>query len=125
MHAEADSGTQRELTWVSRDGSRRLFNGTWTGAFGKPAISPDGRRVAAVCNGRTWQVWLRSVAGREPAVRFTTQHATNLHSARTPDGCWMAYVSNVSGRDEADESPYVDPASARWVISTGGGYAPR
>jgi serine/threonine-protein kinase len=220
VHAQADSGTQRELTWVSRDGSRRSLDSTWKGEFGRPAISPDGRRVAvAIRDGRTSQVWLRSVAGREPAVRFTTQHEINLDPAWTPDGRWLsylvgssiasatgdvwrqpadgggraepvlrserpisehewhrdgdvvvrtttgvqgagdvlrlrpgrdpapipmlassrsewtpslspdgrwlAYVSNVSGRDEVYVSPYADPASARWVISTSGGYAPR
>ncbi len=220
VHAQSDSGTQRELTWVSRKGARRAFDDAWKGEFGKPAISPDGRRVAvAVREGSTSQVWLKSVGGTEPAVRFTTQHETNLDpawspdgrwvsylvgsgiatatgdvwrqpadgggraepivrserpisehewhrdgevvirtttavrgagdvlrlrpgrdsvplpllaSARSewtpslsPDGRWMAYASNVSGRDEVYVSPYADPASARWVISTSGGYAPR
>ncbi|HEX4931873.1 MAG TPA: protein kinase [Gemmatimonadaceae bacterium] len=43
----------------------------------------------------------------------------------SPDGRWLAYVSNVSGRSEVYVSPFDDPGSARWAVSTTGAFAPR
>lgn len=42
----------------------------------------------------------------------------------SPDGRWMAYVSNETGRNEVYVQPF--PASgAKWLVSTGGGTQPR
>jgi hypothetical protein len=44
-------------------------------------------------------------------------------AAFSPDGHWVAYSSNESGRDEVYVRPFPGPGS-RWQISTAGGYAP-
>ena len=43
----------------------------------------------------------------------------------SPDGKWLAYVSNETGRLEVYVTPFAQPGSAKWVVSTGGGTAPR
>jgi dipeptidyl aminopeptidase/acylaminoacyl peptidase len=43
----------------------------------------------------------------------------------SPDGRWLAYTSNATGRVEVYVSPLADPASARVIVSSGGGNAPR
>ncbi|WP_411279403.1 protein kinase domain-containing protein [Gemmatimonas sp.] len=43
----------------------------------------------------------------------------------SPDGRWMAYVSNMSGRLEVYVVPFPNPQQARWPISSAGGSAPR
>ncbi|MEO7521577.1 MAG: protein kinase [Gemmatimonas sp.] len=43
----------------------------------------------------------------------------------SPDGKWMAYVSNETGRLEVYVVPFPTSGSAKWPISTAGGIAPR
>jgi serine/threonine-protein kinase len=43
----------------------------------------------------------------------------------SPDGTLLAYTSNETGRIEVYVTPFAAPGSARWVISTNGGAAPR
>ena len=42
----------------------------------------------------------------------------------SPDGEWLAYVSNESGDDEVHVQPYPDVGAGRWQISTDGGTEP-
>ena len=42
----------------------------------------------------------------------------------SPDGRWVAYVSNESGRDQVYVSPYPNVGDGRWPISTNGGVLP-
>jgi serine/threonine-protein kinase len=43
----------------------------------------------------------------------------------SPDGKWLAYVSNESGRFEVYVTSFANPGTAKWAISTTGGSAPR
>ena len=43
----------------------------------------------------------------------------------SPDGRWVAYVSNESGRNEIIVQPFPDASLGRWQISSEGGSAPR
>jgi Tol biopolymer transport system component len=45
--------------------------------------------------------------------------------AVSPDGKWLAYVSNETGRLEVYVTPFAQPGSGKWGISTGGGTSPR
>ena len=42
----------------------------------------------------------------------------------SPDGRWMAYESNESGRAEIYVRPFPDVDSGRWQVSRGGGVQP-
>jgi serine/threonine-protein kinase len=42
----------------------------------------------------------------------------------SPDGRWMAYSSNETGRDEIYVVPFPNAADAKWAVSTGGGTEP-
>lgn len=42
----------------------------------------------------------------------------------SPDGRWVAYQTNESGRFEVVVQPFPD-AGGKWQVSTGGGVAPR
>ena len=44
----------------------------------------------------------------------------------SPDGRWVAYISNESGQSEVYVIPFPpSPASGRWIVSRGGGVQPR
>lgn len=88
------------------------------------AALPDGLHLLAEIYG----------AGREDLVviDLATQSYTNyiatpakeMSCRPSPDGRWVAYISDESGRDEVYIQPY--PATGeRWKVSENGGDAPR
>jgi Tol biopolymer transport system component len=44
--------------------------------------------------------------------------------ALSPDGRWLAYVSNETGRREVFVRPFPDVESGKWQVSTAGGVSP-
>ena len=96
---------------VSRDG-RWLLYGT-----GK---SNGNRPMGAL--------WMRSLVDGSPA-RMLVPASENFFSARfSPDGKWIAFDAEGSGRAEVYVSPMPAPGeglSARWQVSTAGGTRPR
>jgi serine/threonine-protein kinase len=49
---------------------------------------------------------------------------TELGPTLSPDGRWLAYTSNETGRDEIYVVPFPNAASAKWPVSAGGGIEP-
>ena len=69
-------------------------------------------------------LWLLTL-GNHPEMRpFKQTPAAERQSTLSPDGHWMAYVSNESGRPEIYVEPVPGPGG-RWQISTAGGEQPR
>ena len=66
-------------------------------------------------------IWILS-PGSDPAPFLLTPF--DEHSAVfSPDGHWLAYVSDESGRDEVYVQPYPGPGG-KWLISSDGGTDP-
>ena len=57
----------------------------------------------------------------EPLVQTTS---TEGPGELSPDGHWLAYQSNESGRDEIFVRPFPTVDAGRWTISTSGGSSP-
>jgi serine/threonine protein kinase len=87
---------------VSPDGKTLLFGCNVTGAVGIYAISLDGSAKV--------QAFLQSTFNQS-SPRFS------------PDGHWVVYSSNESGRGEVYVQPYPGPGG-KWLISTEGGEYP-
>lgn len=87
--------------------------------------SADGRLVVySVLNpGTNWDIEVLPLAGGEP-VTFAATTAEERNGRLSPDGKWMAYMSNESGRPEVYVQPY-PPTGAKWQISKGGGLQPQ
>jgi serine/threonine protein kinase len=88
--------------------------------------SLDGRFVAFHgISGATksgWDLWTFSVSDKKPAV-FLSTPATEVLGNFSPDGHWLAYVSDESGKQEVYVQSF--PASGgKWQISTAGGREP-
>jgi Tol biopolymer transport system component len=86
--------------------------------------TPNGKTIAyahydAITAGDIWTI---TIGERQPKAFLKTQF--NEHSGSfSPDGRWIAYVSNESGRDEIYVVPY-PAAGGRWQVSTAGGAEP-
>ena len=69
-----------------------------------------------------FDIWVLSIGDRK--TRAVIQTAANEMSPEfSPDGRWLAYVSNQSGRNEVYVQPYPGPGE-RHLISTSGGEQP-
>jgi hypothetical protein len=69
-------------------------------------------------------LWALSVSGEEQPFPFLATEFNEVAAQFSPDGNWLAYQSDRSGRFEVYLRPF--PKSDReWKISTGGGQGPR
>jgi serine/threonine-protein kinase len=82
---------------VSRDGEVEPVDPTWTGNFGSPALSPDGRRAVVAIQGETsMDLWVKQL-DRGPSTRVTFEGSRNDYPTWTPDGASVSYTSNRIG----------------------------
>jgi Tol biopolymer transport system component len=159
-----DPGHEGSPVW-SADGSRILFtsdreDGSFR-LYEKPAngggeerlifesdqdvwpldVSADGRYLILNTGGydtrsRT-DLWILPLTGGKP-IPFITSTFEETDGVFSPDGRFIAYSSNESGRAEIYVAPFKDPArgeapgdragtggGAKWQISTAGGELPR
>jgi eukaryotic-like serine/threonine-protein kinase len=88
--------------------------------------SPDGRVLLFQENDpRTRNVWdlgTYSTAERR-ATPFLRTPFNEVLGRFSPDGRWIAYTSNESGREEVYVVPFPGPGG-KWQVSTSGGRAP-
>jgi Tol biopolymer transport system component len=66
-----------------------------------------------------WDVWLLPVAGDRKPVPFLRSRFNEYGGTVSPDGHWMAYGSDESGRIEAYVQSFPTPGS-KYQVSTGG-----
>jgi Tol biopolymer transport system component len=89
------------------------------------AWSPDGRHLAFV----EWHpqnmrdIWIYSEAGHPQTESIVATPFDEFAPKFSPDGRWLAYVSNESGRYEVYVRPYPE-GHGRWLVSVGGGTEP-
>jgi len=140
-------GTVRSVEW-SADGSRVLFtaageNGgsaVWSqlASGGSPAeklfehaatttmatMSPDGKSLLVnALDGDSWAIFRVSLDSARLAKSYLTLKANEHAPQFSPDGKWVALVSDESGRDEVYVRSFPDPSS-RIQISVAGGAEP-
>ncbi|MCH7476162.1 MAG: PD40 domain-containing protein, partial [Gemmatimonadetes bacterium] len=89
------------------------------------SVSPDGKILAYMENNPETQgdIWLLPLDGGDPTVYRNTEFSEKS-PAFSPDGRWIAYSSNESGRFEVYVQSYPDPTEARQQVSTDGGTEP-
>jgi Tol biopolymer transport system component len=91
--------------------------------------SPDGRYLiyAQINPGTAADLFALPVAQPDPHPLVLAQtQATEDQGQFSPDGRWVAYTSNESGRSEIYVIPFPPaPNKGRWVVSRGGGVMPR
>jgi Tol biopolymer transport system component len=128
-HADATGATNRIVSTAADGGARadtllplgdRRFPTSW---------SPDGRALAMYVGPQgtptnSRDVWVLHVdGGRREAEPFVDTPYMDRAAVFSPDGSWMAYVSDKSGRDEVYARPFPGPGP-EVTISVGGGDEP-
>ena len=98
-----------------------------TGGFDRypGSVAPDGRlfafSLAVPGAGELWTVQLR---GPPAPARYFANGFNLAHPTLSPDGRWMAYDSDESGRIEVYAQSYPNPSLKRWKVSPANGSEP-
>ncbi len=112
------------LYWTNADGSdtpERLTRSEYTQIT--ESWSPDGRTLLFIELRPTtaWDVWVLPLQGeRKPRPLVQTSFVDGTPQI-SPDGRWVAYWSNETGRREIYVRPFPGPGG-KWQISTEGGW---
>ena len=125
----------KRITFHSaRFGSRNMF---WKAADGTGAAeqllvseiphtpiswSPDGKLLAftEVHSSTSSDIWVLPFEGERNPEPFLVTPFSETGAVFSPDGHWVAYRSNESGREEIYVQPY-PPTGGKWQISAEGG----
>ncbi|MGH9365020.1 MAG: hypothetical protein ACRD1B_07125, partial [Thermoanaerobaculia bacterium] len=115
----------RPLLWMPADGSGPAEELAREKEWTYPSSSsPDGKVIAvtlAVPSGP--EIWMLPLEGDRKLRPFLVPPFHGEVAQFSPDGRWVAYTSNESGRFEVCVRPYPGPGG-KWLISTDGGAAP-
>src|SRR4030095_6766888 len=87
--------------------------------------SDDGRFLLYSVQSRTTgkDCWVRPLCGDRTPIPVAQPPATESRARFSPDGRWVAYESNESGRHEIYVQTFPDPVR-RTQVSTAGGATP-
>jgi serine/threonine-protein kinase len=116
----------RNLYWKTGDGSDEEQRLSTNESVHTPmSVSPDGTRLAFTEIGRATgnDIWTLSLGGDRKAEPFLVTPASENNAHFSPDGHWLAYASDESGRFEVYVQPFPGPGR-KWTISTDGGNEP-
>ena len=130
------AGQEQLPTWTP-DGRRLIFNaggllyGQAVDGSGRPerlgegqlasSVSPDGKRLVFAEGGDVKELALDGSGRIRPLLQTP---AGERNAVISPNGRWLAYESNESGREEVHVRPFPDVEGGRWQVSTAGGARP-
>jgi serine/threonine protein kinase len=72
-----------------------------------------------------WDLWVLPLGGDRKPVPYLQTQFNEVGATFSPDGKWVAYTSDETGRNEVYVRPFPDAAGGKWQISTDGGSLPR
>jgi eukaryotic-like serine/threonine-protein kinase len=125
-------GTQGGMFWTRSDGAGKPQQLTRSKNLQGPmSFTPDGRRLAfQESDPKTkLDIWTVPLEGAGASLRlgkpevFLQTPAIEGMPAFSPDGRWLAYVSNESGAFQVYVRAFPD-TGGKWQISSGGGLYP-
>jgi serine/threonine protein kinase/Tol biopolymer transport system component len=99
-----DTSSPKDPTDWSRDGKYILYN--------------------EYSNSANAGIWVLPMDGDREPFEFITTDFVEIHPRFSPDGKWVAYSSDESGRYEVYIAPFPGPGR-KWQISSNGGLQPR
>ena len=124
------------MYWIRADGvgeAQRLTEANLKTFQSPYSFSPDGKRLAyshyQESSGFRAEIWTAPMEGDRDHPRlgkaevFLRTSFSESDPAFSPDGHWLAYSSDESGKDEVYVRPFPGPGS-KSQVSTGGGVYP-
>ena len=120
------------IFWQLADGSGGLEHLTVGNTEVPFSWSPDAQQLAFVNASGTPEIWVLRMGDASSGQAGQGRKAQPLYHTGafedapqfSPDGRWLAYTSNESGRTEVYVQPYPGPGG-KWLISTDGGTEPQ
>ncbi len=118
------SGVPANLYWRAADGTgtaERLLESPIRHA--PHTISPDGSRLVFYQGGANagFDLYMMTLDDERRVEPLIVTEFNERNAEISPDGRWLAYQSDASGRLEIYVQPFPDVDSGRWQISTDGG----
>ncbi len=115
--------TSGSIAWTAADGTGQpeiLHAGD--GSFFPDSFTPDGRQLIFETSGSAgWDLHVLNL-DEEQDTRSLVVFEGNQEFARiSPDGRWIAYQSNETGRSEIFVRPFPEVERGKWQISRDGG----
>jgi serine/threonine-protein kinase len=113
--------------WQSADGTGEVERLTDTASEQSPyAFTADGMRLVLRQDGPKsgGDIMLLSLDGNRSMTPLIQTPFNERNAEISPDGHWLAYESDESGREEIYVRPFPDVNSGRWQVSSGGGSEP-
>lgn len=123
-HVVFINDTTRTIDWIPADASGPVEHLT-KGPYSEVQVTPDGKSLVARSNlpgQSTAGIFLLPLSGDRTPVTLVAAPATLLHPRVSPDGHWLAYASEESGRLEVYVRPLM--GGARTQVSVAGGMQP-
>jgi Tol biopolymer transport system component len=84
--------------------------------------SPDGKNLLYAFQGpktSSWDLWVLPMQGEKKPFPFLATAANERSGWFSPDGKWVAYTSDESGKDQLYVTRFPN-ASAKWQVSSNG-----
>jgi serine/threonine-protein kinase len=113
----------RNLYWRSTDGTGEEERLTTSDNVQTPtSASPDGKWVAYTDISPTTatDIWVVSLDGEHKAQPFLRTPGNDANPAFSPDGHWLAYESDESGRSEVYVMPFPGPGRKTQISADSG-----
>ena len=117
-------GGEANLFWKAADGTGPVERLTKSPNFQEPYFfSPDGKRLVFIerSSETGTDIHVLSVEGERTSQLLLETPFDEGHPVISPDGGWLAYESNESGRQEVYVRPFPNVEEGKWQISTNGG----
>jgi hypothetical protein len=101
-------------------GSEKLGEQT-TAQMMPTSASPDGQQLVISMQQNDYNIAVLALSGDHKPTLLAATPKLETNGEVSPNGKWLAYESDESGRLEIYVRPFPDVDSGRWQISTSGG----
>jgi serine/threonine-protein kinase len=118
-------GSPQGIFWHRADGTGSAEPLVLGSGLNTSGWTPDGKLIFTEGGTANGDIALLSVGGERTREALIATKYDEGRAALSPDGHWLAYQSNESGRYEVYVRPFPDVESGKWAVSTSGGEDPR